>query len=214
MLVKGRSPYSRLAPILATVALLSACASGPTTVEIKPEQNASEAIQLRSTGRVRSGYACCNLRYSGNQLSDANYAQLPFIPLGTPVLIREIDAGQAIVEINGKQLLVRPDKAQTMVTPVQWLEQAVQADDPRPRLDNFPAGVRAAVQSGRVIKGMTREQVIMAIGYPQVSDKKGLEAASWRYLWSGFVPFYIHWTRDKLSRITGHSEIVNQMTYK
>lgn len=213
MLLMGRSPHSGLASMLASVALLAACAGGPV-VKVKPEQDVSEAIQIHSTGRVRSGFACCNLRYSGKLLSDANYAQLPFIAIGTPVLIREIEGGQAIVEINGKQMLLRPDIAQSKVTPAQWLDKSVLADDPRPKLEKLPPGVRAAILSGRLTKGMTREQAIMAMGYPQADDKKGLDAPNWRYWWSSYVPYYVYWSGNKLGRIDGQGEVVGAVTYK
>ena len=200
--------------MLAVVALLTGCASGPTG-EVKPEQEAvATTLRLKSTGNVRSGFACCNLRYSGDQLSEANYAQLPFIPLGTPVLIRALDGGQAIVEIDGRQLSLRLDTAQTKESAAQWLDKAVLADDPRRKLESFPAGVRAAIQSGRLVKGMTREQVIMSVGYPQVDDKKGLDAPSWRYWWTSFESFYVHWLRDKLKKISGNSETVKKLTYQ
>ena len=213
MLLNKRSSYSRLALMLASAALLTACAGG-LTGDVKPEQDVAGTSWLRLTGSVRSGFACCNLRYSGDQLSDSNHAQLPFIPLGTPILIRAIDGAQAIVEINGKQMLLRPDTAQTTETAAQWLDKAVLADDPRRKLENLSAGVRAAIQSGRLMKGMTREQVIMSIGYPRVDDKKGLDAPSWRYWWTSFESFYVHWSRDKLSKIAGNSETVDKLTYK
>ena len=200
--------------MLAVVALLTGCASGPMS-EVKPEQEAvATTPRLKSTGNVRSGFACCNLRYSGDQLSEANYAQLPFIPLGTPVLIRALDGAQAIVEIDGRQLSLRLDAAQTKESAAQWLDKAVLADDPRRKLESFPSGVRAAIESGRLIKGMTREQVIMSIGYPQVDDKKGLDAPSWRYWWTSFESFYVHWLRDKLKKVSGNSETVKKLTYQ
>jgi hypothetical protein len=200
--------------MLAVVALLAGCASGPGG-DVKPEREAVAATpRLKSTGSVRSGFACCNLRYSGDQLSEANYAQLPLIPLGTPVLIRAIEGTQAIVEIDGRQLSLRLDAAQTKESAAQWLDKVVLADDPRRKLESFPAGVRAAIQSGRLIRGMTREQAIMSVGYPQVDDKKGLDAPSWRYWWTSFESFYVHWTRDKLSKISGNSETVKKLTYQ
>ncbi len=204
-------PYLRLALTAVVAFLLVSCAGAPGG-NGTPEQTA--ATRTRSTASPRSGFACCNLRYSGDQISSSNYAQLPFIAIGTPVLIRAVDDAKAIVEINGQQLLLRPDPAQTRQSPAQWLEKAVVVQDPRRRLEDFPAGVRAAIQSGRVMKGMTREQVIMSIGHPQVDDKKGLEAPSWRYWWSGFESFYVQWTRDKVRKIDGDSATVNRLTYQ
>lgn len=139
---------------------------------------------------------------------------MPFIPLGTPVLIRQIDGPRAIVEINGKQMSLRTDPAQTMETAAQWLDKAVLAEDPRRQLENLPARVRMVVESGRLIKGMTKEQVIMAIGYSHADAKKGLDTPSWRYWWSSFESFYVHWSRDKMSKVAGHTETVNKLTYK
>ena len=204
-------PYLRIALTAVVAVLLGSCAGTPGGSGVS-EQTA--APRARSTASLRSGFACCNLRYSGDQLSSSNYARLPFIAVGTPVLIREIDNAQAIVEINGQQMLLRPDPAQTRESPARWLDKAVVAQDPRRRLGEFPAGVRAAIQSGRVMKGMTRDQVIMAIGYPHVDDKKGLEAPSWRYWWSDFESFYIQWTRDKVRKIDGESATVNKLTYQ
>jgi hypothetical protein len=191
--------------------VLAACAGAPTG-DGKAEPAA--VSMLRSTAVVRSGFACCNLRYSGDQLSGSNYAELPYIPLGTPVMIRVIDGPRAIVEINGKQMSLRTDPAQTTESAAQWLDKAVLADDPRRRLENLPAGVRLAIQSGRLVKGMTKEQVIMSIGYPHADANKGLDTPSWRYWWSSFESFYVHWSRDKLSKIAGHTETVNKLTYK
>ena len=36
----------------------------------------------------------------------------------------------------------------------------------------------------------------------------------WRYWWSSFEAFYVHWSRDKLSKIAGHAETVARLTYK
>jgi hypothetical protein len=200
--------------MLVMVVVLTSCAGGPAG-DVKAEREAvATTPRIKSTGSVRSGFACCNLRYSGDQLSEANYAQLPLIPLGTPVLIRAIEGTQAIVEIDGRQLSLRLEAAQTRESATQWLDKAVLADDPRRKLESFPAGVRAAIQSGRLIKGMTREQAIMSVGYPQVDDKKGLDAPSWRYWWTSFESFYVHWTRDKLSKISGNSETVKKLTYQ
>ena len=204
-------PYPRLALTAVVALLLASCAGAPGGNEA-PERTG--ATRTRSTASLRSGFACCNLRYSGDHLSSSNYAHLPFIAVGTPVLIRAVDDTQAIVEINGQQMLLRPDPAHTRESLAQWLDKAVVAQDPRRRLEALPSGVRAAIQSGRVMKGMTRDQVIMSIGYPQVDDKKGLEAPSWRYWWSGFESFYVQWTRDKVRKIDGDSATVNKLTYQ
>jgi hypothetical protein len=61
---------------------------------------------------------------------------------------------------------------------------------------------------------MTREQVIMAVGYPQTSKKLPLDGPHWRYWWSGFSPYYVYWSRDKVSRIDGQGEVVGNVIFK
>jgi hypothetical protein len=126
--VKQGFQYSQLAPMLAVVAVLTGCAGGPGAEDSAEREPVAKTPRLKSTGNVRSGFACCNLRYSGEQLSEANFAQLPFIPLGTPVLIRALDSAQAIVEIDGRQLSLRLDAAQTRESAAQWLDKAVLAE--------------------------------------------------------------------------------------
>ena len=104
-------PHPRIA-LTAVVGLLLASCAGAPGGNGTPEQTGS--TRTRSTASLRSGFACCNLRYSGDQLSSSNYAQLPFIAVGTPVLIRAVDDAQAIVEINGRRCccgLIRPTLA-------------------------------------------------------------------------------------------------------
>ena len=204
-------PYTRIALTAVVAFLLASCAGAPGGNGMTDQ---SAATRVWSTASLRSGFACCNLRYSGDQINSSNYVNLPFIAAGTPVLIREIDNAQAIIEINGQQMLLRPDPAQTGENPGQWLDKAVVAQDPRRRLESFPVGVRSAIELGRVMKGMTREQVIMSIGYPQVDDRKGLESPSWRYWWSGFESFYVQWTRDKVRKIEGDSATVNKVIHQ
>ena len=54
-----------------------------------------------------------------------------------------------------------------------------------------PAKVKDAVTSARVTKGMSRDQVLMAVGYPMSSENPNLDAKVWRYwLWS-FSPYQV-----------------------
>ena len=43
----------------------------------------------------------------------------------------------------------------------------------------------------RVTKGMSREQVLMAVGYPVSSENPNLDAKVWRYWLSSFAEFRV-----------------------
>ena len=134
-------PYPRIALTAVVTFLLASCAGAPGGNGM-PEQ--TTATRVWSTASLRSGFACCNLRYSGDQISSFNYVSLPFIAAGTPVLIREIDNAQAIIEVNGRQMLLRPDPAQTAESPVKPLARAFSGA----ALKVFPSG--CVLQSSRV----------------------------------------------------------------
>ena len=190
------------------VALLAACAGGPGGTQ--PD---TVVPRSQKTTYLQAGYACCNLRYDGDQIKDSNLGQLPFIAAGTPIRVKTIDDYVAQVDVDGRpmRLVLENRGAETIQ---QWLARLVVGEDPRTRLAAFPPAVREAIRAGKLAKGMTREQVIMAVGYPQTSDKLPLDGPHWRYWWSGFSPYYVYWSRDKVSRIDGQGEVVGNVIFK
>ena len=163
---------------------------------------------------LRSGFACCNLHYDGDWISDSNLAQLPFIPAGTPIKVKKIEAYRAYVEVDGKPLRLGLDYGRVQETTEQWVNKLVLAEDPRLKIARFAPPVRKAIEAGKLLRGMTREQVVMAVGHPQSNENPDLNAPYWRYWWSSFGPYYVYWNKGKVSRIDGDSEAVGRMTYK
>lgn len=53
--------------------------------------------------------------------------------------------------------------------------------NPRQRLARYAPDVQAAIRAGKVKPGMTREQVIMSLGYPRSDLTASLGAEQWRY---------------------------------
>ena len=200
--------YFRRSTAAFMVALLAACAGGPGGAQ--PD---TAAPRSQKTTYLQAGYACCNLRYEGDQIKDSNLGQLPFIAAGTPVRVKTIDDHVAQVDIDGRPMrLVLDNRGAETIQ--HWLARIIVGEDPRARLAAYPPAVRDAVRAGKLAKGMTREQVIMAVGYPQTSDKLPLDGPHWRYWWSGFSPYYVYWSRDKVSRIDGQGEVVGNVIFK
>ncbi|KQU83512.1 hypothetical protein ASC78_12735 [Variovorax sp. Root318D1] len=48
-------------------------------------------------------------------------------------------------------------------------------------LGSWSPEVQKAVYAAKVVPGMTRPQVLMALSYPSRNDTKDLNASSWRY---------------------------------
>ena len=68
-------------------------------------------------------------------------------------------------------------------------------------LSGFNLQERGNIKRGTVAKGMSREAVKVAIGYPPISRTPSLDANEWVYWRSRFKTFIVHFEHDKVSRI-------------
>jgi hypothetical protein len=180
-----------------------------TTIPEAPEPNESEAAALRE------GYACCNLHYEGDWISDSNFSGLPKIPLGTPVRVLKYGLNRAYVNIGGKSMRIGLDYGRQRFSLEQWIDKIVLAEDPTLKLATFPALIQAAIKAGRVAIGMTKEQVIMAIGYPNSSDNPWLGAPVWKMWASVYGKYQLIWDASgKLAQVDAERSTRNQVVFQ
>lgn len=197
---------------LLTAVVVAAALTACKNNETKPESN--QTAEVAKTTSIRTGYACCNLHYEGDWISDSNLAQLAFIPAGTPISVKKIEDYRAYIDVNGKPMRLGLDYGRELETTEQWVNKLVVLDDPKLKIAKFPPLIRKAIEAGKLVKGMSREQVIIAVGHPQTNENPRLEGPYWRYWWSSFGPYYVYWSGNKVSKIDGHSETIASMTYK
>jgi len=190
---------------------LNGCGSGNAAIKAAQEKEASELAatggRVSSAKGLRLGYACCNLRYSGDWISDMSSGELPFIPVGTQILVREVEGTRANVEVDGKPYRFGHDYGRAQEKTPDWVDKLVVLDDPSLKLAKYPANIRSAIEAGKILRGMSKEQVIMALGYPATSDTPKLEAATWKYYWLRY-PIMLHWDGGRLGKIEGQADIV------
>ena len=89
----------------------------------------------------------------------------------------------------------------------EWVDKLVVLQDPSERLAKYPANVRTAIEAGRLLTGMTREQVLMAVGYPSTYDTSKLDATPWKMYWNR-TQYLIHWSGGKVSRIEAAPDLL------
>jgi hypothetical protein len=145
------------------------------------------------------GYLCCNLRTDGRWISDINYEESgkTMLPLGTPVKVLGYGRQRVHLEIAGQRQDLGNDYSRTLNLE-QFARRYIVPEDPRRRLEGLPARIRDAITSARVTRGMTREQVAMAVGWPVTSENPHLDAREWHHwLWS-FSEFVVHFGPDGL----------------
>jgi hypothetical protein len=193
--------------VLATVAAIFA--GGCKRDEVKADGTSADA----DASSPPAGYTCCNFHYSNDWINDGNYAELPMIPAGTPIKLKSIDRYIAYVEIDGKKFRLGLDYGRTLETTEQWANKLIVKDDPKARLATYSPAVRKAIQSGQLMHGMTKEQVIMSVGYPMTNENPRLDVPFWRYWRSSWGEYKVHWnSAGRVSEISGHPETVASMT--
>ena len=239
MIQQQKTPFSaHVAVSLALMLLLGACSeleglrryvsgegepSKPLTTSERAGERSFAESRTSSNGKppvftgrpIRTGYACCNLRYGNDTIAESAYGQTAFLAAGTPMAIRRIEGARIDIEVGGKAMRIQADPSRPAASIEAWVNRLVVPEDPRSRIASWPASVQSAIALGQLSKGMTREQVSIALGPPPGDTKPEAESAHWRYWWANYVPVYIHWNKGgTLARVTGPAEAVNALNFR
>ena len=175
-----------------------------------PEPTAAD----KARGFPRHGFACCNLHYSKDWINDGNYAELPMISAGTPIEVVTYGKDRAYVNIEGKPMRLGHEYGRDQESLDQWVSKIVVAEDPRPRIKSYPKDVQDAIYEGKLVIGMTREQVITAIGYPLTSENVALDQPVWRMWRSTHGEYDLNFRSDgRLGSVTGDGDTTVLMLY-
>jgi hypothetical protein len=155
-----------------------------------------------------SGYLCCNMRSDGSWMSDSNYLESGkfIVPFGTPVNITGFGRYRVNIKINGADQSLGNDYSRYVAMDA-FAKRYIVKQDPRVMVAAAPPKIRTAINSARVTKGMTRDQVLVALGYPIGNENPHLDASMWKYwLWT-FSPFQVYFdSSGEVSRVSGHRD--------
>jgi hypothetical protein len=161
------------------------------------------------------GFACCNLHYDGDWISDDNYAALPMIPAGTPIEVLSWGRNRAAVTVDGKAMRLGHDAGRDQEPLETWVAKIVVSEDPRPRIGAYPPAVRDAIFEGKVLVGMTREQAIVSIGYPPTNENVSLDGPIWRVWHAKGEGYQLNFRPDgHLKSVTGEDSVTTLVTYR
>jgi hypothetical protein len=157
---------------------------------------------------IDNGFLCCNMRSDGSWISDSNYLESGkfVVPLGTPVAVTGFGRYRVNVQIEGQPQAIGNDYSRNVAMPV-FAKRYVVKEDPRLKLEAAPVHIRVAIESARVTRGMNRDEVLMALGYPIHNETPHLDATVWKYwLWT-FSPFKVHFDNNgQVSRVSGDAD--------
>jgi hypothetical protein len=156
------------------------------------------------------GYLCCNMRSDGSIMIDINYEgrKKHIVPAGTPLKVTGyLWHYRVIVDMNGKREYIVNDYSHDL-SMEEFVKRYVVADDPTIRMANFPEKTRDAIASARLMKGMTREQVLMSVGYPVSSENPHLDDKTWKFWLGSFDEFDVKFDDDnRVIEVEGTADI-------
>lgn len=163
--------------------------------------------------QMPSGFTCCNMRYTDDWISDSNYASQPMLALGQPATVTGYGRYRVAVDIGGKKMRIGNDYSRDQSLE-DFAKKWIVKDDPKAKLATYPAQIREAITQAKIRKGMTREQVIMALGHPITSENPDTNATLTRYWLSSFDEFQVVWdgggrVKDILAPPTTLSRVVH-----
>ncbi|MDP9007667.1 MAG: hypothetical protein M3N91_02995 [Pseudomonadota bacterium] len=129
-----------------------------------------------------SGFLCCNMHSDGQQISDINIGdpEQHVIAVGTPIRATGYSKHRVKVVVENKNQALANDYSRDLAIETFARRYIVQ-DDPTAKIKTFPQNVQYAIAAGHLAKGMTREQVLMSVGYPVSSDVPNLSSNVWTF---------------------------------
>lgn len=155
------------------------------------------------TGR----YLCCNMHYEKLEASDLNAQVGTLIPFGTKVQIVRVRKDMVEFQPEGHPNISLVYRYGRKYQPFDTYVQQIFLDqDPRAQLRRSRTSSKRvkAIEEGTVEVGMTRDQVLMAIGYPPAHRTPALSSREWHYWttrWGGEYTVFFD-DHDRVTRVT------------
>jgi hypothetical protein len=138
------------------------------------------------------GFLCCNMRTDGAWISDSNYDEngKHVIPVGTPVKVLGQGRNRIKIQVEGKEQAIGNDYSRDLSLD-EFAKRYVLPENPADKISSYPKKIQDAIGSSHLALGMTREQVIMSLGYPISSENHDLSSKFWRYWLSTYSKFTV-----------------------
>jgi len=150
-------------------------------------------------------HLCCNVRYERTTIADVNFQRGTLIPVGTPVRITRVTNKGVVFEAPGHPPITLVLKyGRRQLTLDEYLDRVLLQTDPRRELARLPRPTRQAIEAGRVEPGMTRRQVVMALGYPPAHRTPSLASPEWLYWQNRWEIFSVRFDGDRVTAVSPH----------
>ena len=138
--------------------------------------------------------------YKG-ELETTHYAVDTLIPVNSKVDILDTTSKTITFRVKDTGMEV------TLVNKAKYTQMSIEGiydryfGDSNVNLSKFTKLERDAIESGRVVEGMSKDAVLVARGYPPAHQTPTLESNSWRYWQSRFDTIIVNFDDGKVSSI-------------
>jgi hypothetical protein len=145
-------------------------------------------------------YTCCNIHYERDEVVDANYYVGANLGFGSPAVVQGMARDSVTFTSGATKLTLLHRYGTQQESFEQYLNKVLVETDPHARFQTFPPKVQEAINSARVERNMTREQVLMSLGYPPTHRTASLEQPTWTYWYNRWVTYTV--TFDDKGRVS------------
>jgi hypothetical protein len=158
-------------------------------------------------------YLSCNMAFDAHREAyDANYlysGSSNLLRFGTRVRVTKVhwhknaDLYDVTLQPEGLELTYRITYKYGIkrMTSSDYFHGILRNTDPRKTLEGVPREVVDAVTEGRLIPGLTKEQALMARGYPPLHRTAGIESDEWVYYDSRSLVNVVRFENGKITSV-------------
>ena len=164
--------------VLVAGALLAGCRSAMSPEVVQQYQG-------------RTLYTCCNIHHETDAVSDANYYVGALVPAGASATVRGSARNGLAITADGTSLTLSHDYGTKEESFQQYVDKILVASDPKTRIASFSRPVQDAIHEARVERNMTREQVLLSIGYPPTHRTPSLNDREWTYWYNRWITYKV-----------------------
>jgi len=153
-------------------------------------------------------YTQRNMRYNvsrGKNIVEAtNYQIGILIPVNSKVTLESIDTKQIIFDYNGLKIILRNIPKYTGIGIAKLYARYFASQ--KVNLDKFTSLERKAIESAQAMKGISKEALLVALGYPPAHTTPSLKMNEWKYWQSRWSTFVVKFKDDKVEQIVMPNE--------
>jgi hypothetical protein len=155
-----------------------------------------------------SGFLCCNMHSDGQEISDLSIGgpERHVVPVGSPIRATSYGKHRVKVVVENKNQTLLNDYSRDLPI-AQFARRFIVQDDPAVKIKSFPQNIQYAIAAGHLVRGMTREQVLMSVGYPASSEVANLSSNEWLFWITNEVQYRVKF--DDKERLADVENVVD-----